>query len=632
MYKSKLQELCQQREWELPSYEASKQGQAHNPRFLATVTVNGISFHSPSPSNTSKGAQNNAAKLAYDHFSLSRPSSSPSLPEVAAGSLRARNGAIICLSPGGTMQLNTQDTNQTPQINEAVAVAKNDESFGGESKSSLVLFGFNMTLTQSCTVSGATLLIKVAAGSLSVSTGATNHLSPGGTLQLNTKDANQTPQVNEAMAVAKNDENFGGTVMDTGERPTPSFGINVHHLLDLIDLSISSIACACGRLFKNQLQTYAQKRNFTLPLYSCERVGPPHASRFKCKVTVNGQTYESQDYFPTLNKAEHEAAKAALMSLLPNGGEEDELGYKNLLQELAQREGCGLPTYGTNKSGEAHVPTFISTVEIKGEIFTGQGAKTKKQAEMSAAKIAYTALKQRYSSQSPAFFSPARQFQEARQISQVLDTACEVKEGTQSTTCLSPARQGNGAPQFSASSLRADLTAYLQQNIQPKLPSGQAEEDKRTQLKDVLIGGHKFSDLSSLLTRSRMVVKESYGHSTFELLAAPSIASPGLGSGSDVRSIASSSGGAISPLPKHDLSSSPLPKHDLSSSPLPSDSSTNLATSSSIERLVGKSTSCQSRVIVHPRGTLITYPEGSIVLPISDDEWVAVKLPPQLSR
>jgi dsRNA-specific ribonuclease len=73
MYKSKLQELCQQRAWELPTYESSRQGQAHNPRFLATVTVNNISFHSPSPSNTSKKAQNDAAKLAYEHFSLPLP-------------------------------------------------------------------------------------------------------------------------------------------------------------------------------------------------------------------------------------------------------------------------------------------------------------------------------------------------------------------------------------------------------------------------------------------------------------------------------------------------------------------------------------------------------------------------------
>lgn len=73
---------------------------------------------------------------------------------------------------------------------------------------------------------------------------------------------------------------------------------------------------------------------------------------------------------------------------------QDESCYKNLLQDLAQREGYGLQTYCTEKYGEAHAPIFVSTVEIEGEIFTGAEAKTKKQAEMSAAKVAYTALKQ----------------------------------------------------------------------------------------------------------------------------------------------------------------------------------------------------------------------------------------------
>ena len=58
---------------------------------------------------------------------------------------------------------------------------------------------------------------------------------------------------------------------------------------------------------------------------------------------------------------------------------------------MARREGCGLPTYFTEKSGEAHAPTFISKVEIDGVSFTGKEARNKKQAEMSAAKIAYTA-------------------------------------------------------------------------------------------------------------------------------------------------------------------------------------------------------------------------------------------------
>ncbi|XP_011015625.1 PREDICTED: double-stranded RNA-binding protein 4-like isoform X1 [Populus euphratica] len=332
-------------------------------------------------------------------------------------------------------------------------------------------------------------------------------------------------------------------------------------------------------LFKNQLQTYARKRNFTPPVYSCERVGPRHASRFKSKVTVNGQTYESQGYFPTLNKAELAAAKAALMSLLSNGVEEDGFGYKSLLQELAQREGCGLPTYWTDRSGEAHAPTFISKVEIEGEIFTGQGAKTKKQAEMSAAKIAFTALKQRYSSRSPGFLSTS-QFQEAPRSSP-LSPACQSQEGLQSET-----------PQFSVSNLRAGLTAYLQQNVQPKLPvlNEQAEEYRALEL----------------LAANSVVSNHN-----------PSIASPGQDSCSAMAS--------STPSPAAAISSSP--KHDLTSSSLPSDSPTNLATSSGIEFMVRG-----IRVLIHPSGTEMTYPAGSTVLPISDDKWAAVELPPQRSR
>lgn len=69
--------------------------------------------------------------------------------------------------------------------------------------------------------------------------------------------------------------------------------------------------------------------------------------------------------------------------------------YKNLLQELAQKEGFRVPVYSTERSGEAHLPKFVSQVEVEGEVFTGQEAKTKKQAEMSAAKVAYTTLKER---------------------------------------------------------------------------------------------------------------------------------------------------------------------------------------------------------------------------------------------
>ena len=63
--------------------------------------------------------------------------------------------------------------------------------------------------------------------------------------------------------------------------------------------------------YKNRLQTYAQKKNIDLPAYSCERQGPQHASRFKCKVTVGGQCYEGTNFFVTLKEAQNDAAKIA---------------------------------------------------------------------------------------------------------------------------------------------------------------------------------------------------------------------------------------------------------------------------------------------------------------------------------
>ena len=86
------------------------------------------------------------------------------LNEVAAGSFSERAGAITCLPPEGTLQLNTQNANQTSQINEVAAVAKTDDSFGGESKFILFLFGFNTNLTGSCPVCGVNRMCLIIIG------------------------------------------------------------------------------------------------------------------------------------------------------------------------------------------------------------------------------------------------------------------------------------------------------------------------------------------------------------------------------------------------------------------------------------------------------------------------------------
>ncbi|KAJ6371554.1 hypothetical protein OIU77_001960 [Salix suchowensis] len=154
-------------------------------------------------------------------------------------------------------------------------------------------------------------------------------------------------------------------------------------------------------MFKNQLQELAQRSCFNLPAYACIREGPDHAPRFRASVNFNGEIYESPSYCTTLRQAEHAAAEVALNVLSSRGPARsltsrvlDETGiYKNLLQETAHRAGLNIPVYTTVRSGPGHVPIFTCTVELAGMNFTGEPAKTKKQAEKNAAIATWSALK-----------------------------------------------------------------------------------------------------------------------------------------------------------------------------------------------------------------------------------------------
>ncbi|CAN1137063.1 Double-stranded RNA-binding protein 4 [Linum perenne] len=105
----------------------------------------------------------------------------------------------------------------------------------------------------------------------------------------------------------------------------------------------SAPAPGTQHMYKSNLQQiYAQKRNLLLPVYAPERYGPPpRASQFKCSVTINGQTYRSEELFPTLKDAEHSAAKVALQALQPGGnGVPDFYGsIKRRIDDAPQLEG-----------------------------------------------------------------------------------------------------------------------------------------------------------------------------------------------------------------------------------------------------------------------------------------------------
>ncbi|XP_061371688.1 double-stranded RNA-binding protein 4-like isoform X3 [Gastrolobium bilobum] len=223
-------------------------------------------------------------------------------------------------------------------------------------------------------------------------------------------------------------------------------------------------------LYKNQLQSYAQKRNLHLPVYSSEWEGPPHAMRFKCKVTIDGQTFESHKFFSSLKDAQHAAAEVALMSLSPGGVQEDHIVlYKNLLQELVQKEGFSLPIYSTNKSGEAHMPIFLSQVEVEGELFTGQEAKSKKQAEMSAAKVAYMTLKER--KEANVIPSPQLHANPRSPVSPGLITCNQPDKhkgkSDQSSSFPFSAHQGQ-APEFSSDQSESNIITGLEHQAKSK--------------------------------------------------------------------------------------------------------------------------------------------------------------------
>ncbi|EMS54678.1 Double-stranded RNA-binding protein 5 [Triticum urartu] len=74
MYKNQLQELAQRSCFSLPSYVCTREGPDHAPRFKATVTFNGETFHGPTCCTTLRQAEHAAAEVALARLSTRGPS------------------------------------------------------------------------------------------------------------------------------------------------------------------------------------------------------------------------------------------------------------------------------------------------------------------------------------------------------------------------------------------------------------------------------------------------------------------------------------------------------------------------------------------------------------------------------
>ncbi|KAM6543062.1 hypothetical protein CsatB_007509 [Cannabis sativa] len=192
------------------------------------------------------------------------------------------------------------------------------------------------------------------------------------------EESNQNLDIRSNVSGLKSDSS---TIIKTnkGER-------NIEEKLEILRMQSDDLGISVGdgeeTEVKKQLQKYARQRNFGLPVYFYECDQGPEATKFKATVTVRGQIFESSGSFNTSKDAESDAAK------------DESRVYKNLLQEIVQREDLSTPVYKTIRRGEPHKPIIFTSVELDGEIFHGKAAKSKKQAELDAARAAYVALEE----------------------------------------------------------------------------------------------------------------------------------------------------------------------------------------------------------------------------------------------
>ncbi|CAK7347269.1 unnamed protein product [Dovyalis caffra] len=154
-------------------------------------------------------------------------------------------------------------------------------------------------------------------------------------------------------------------------------------------------------VFKSRLQEYAQKAGLPTPVYETIKEGPSHEPSFRSTVIVKDVRYDSLPGFFNRKAAEQSAAEVALVELAKAGEINEstsqpvhETGLcKNLLQEYAQKMNYAIPLYVCLKDetpGRGLV--FKCTVEIGGIRYIGASAKTKKEAEIKAARTALLAI------------------------------------------------------------------------------------------------------------------------------------------------------------------------------------------------------------------------------------------------
>ncbi|KAF8377390.1 hypothetical protein HHK36_030767 [Tetracentron sinense] len=153
-------------------------------------------------------------------------------------------------------------------------------------------------------------------------------------------------------------------------------------------------------VFKSRLQEYAQKAGILSPVYETTKEGPSHEPCFRSTVIVKNVRYDSLPGFFNRKAAEQSAAEIALMELAKSANMNECIAHpvhetglcKNLLQEYAQKLNYAIPSYVCHKDETPGKMPFSCTVDIGGIHYIGAAARTKKEAEIKAARTALVAI------------------------------------------------------------------------------------------------------------------------------------------------------------------------------------------------------------------------------------------------
>ncbi|KAK9156985.1 hypothetical protein Scep_003559 [Stephania cephalantha] len=421
-------------------------------------------------------------------------------------------------------------------------------------------------------------------------------------------------------------------------------------------------------MYKSKLQELCQGRRWSVPEYLMSREGLDHAPRFKACIVVNGVQFESSDLCRTAKQAQNEVSKLAyehfmrplgppspsstassssssssqgssspnvamrdanekqaelpknpetsespanlvkesvVKDLMEHGGQkmltQDPSLYKNLLQDLVHKEGFPLPTYVTARSGLPHIPTFICTVEIEGNGFQGIAAKTKKQAEINAAKVAYHSLLERRASRKSVFLD---QSSHAKGTNACLSSGSasipivivDFEKGLELTKTLNPTSSLESFKHTESNEV-ADQEMHSAASASSSLQSN-VEDLEMNSAETSMASAWSSSQSNEKLETSS---KSTSGKSSDEVYAYLRDPFPSVG--------ASLEEGGSTASTDSECSEDVVTKLNDLNTNLPAETNSLL---------------CVNKVQVFPRRVGMQLPDGTTVLPISDDKWVAV--------